>query len=113
MKRILAFALVAALAQASTALAGETLLSSGARHVQQVAVSEAPAVALSSASTITAKKPAASLQEQSGTLSRSSMSKTKKILIFVGIGVGVAASWYAIDQSVVDVTPSSQGKRQD
>jgi hypothetical protein len=120
MKRIAVFALVASLAHASAALAGESLVSSGTRHVQQLAITEA--VGTTGASVVAPKtsqplvagqRPAASLQDQVPNLSKSGMGKGKKWLLFIGLGVGAAASMYAIDQHVVDVTPSSQGKRQD
>ena len=113
MKRIFAIALVTSLA-AAPALAGESLLSSGVRHAEKIAVTESTATTpLAGARTGVGQKPAASLQEQVTNLSKSSMSRRKKLMIFIGLGVGAAAGMYAIDQNVVDVTPSSQGKRQD
>jgi hypothetical protein len=41
------------------------------------------------------------------------MGKAKKTLIYVGLAVGFAASVWAIDHHVLDVTPSSLGTRQD
>lgn len=120
MNRLLVFALVASIGNTSVAFAGESILKSGARHVQQIAVAEsmnssAPAATLPSgaAVTVSGKKVAPSLQEQSGNLTRSGMRKRTKAMILIGIAVGVAASMYAIDHSVVDVTPSSLGTRED
>src|SRR5688572_5478141 len=120
MKRMLVLALIGVLGTTPAALAGESLVVSGTRHVQQLASSQpAPAAdAMTGAVSLPARtavgaKPAASLQEQVGSLSRSGMSKRKKALILISIGVGFAAGAYAIDHSVVDVTPSTKGTRQD
>jgi hypothetical protein len=118
MKRTLVFLMIAVLGSAPAALAGESLLASGVRHVQSLASAQpaASTVAVAAASApkkVAGTKPAASLQEQVGNLSKSGLSKRMKALIFIGIGVGFAASAYAIDHSVVDVTPSTLGTRQD
>jgi hypothetical protein len=124
MKRLLVFALVATICNAPVAFAEESILKSGVRHVQQIAVAESsaapaaaaalPAGAVTIAGTnTTGRKVAPSLQEQSGNLTKSGMSTWKKAAILIGIGVGTAATFYAIDHSVVDVTPSSLGTRQD
>jgi hypothetical protein len=119
MKRMIVLTVVGVLGSAPAALAGESLLSSGVRHVQHLASSATPAAAVPLAAAYPApakagtSKPAPSLQEQIGTLSKSGMSKRTKALIFIGIAVGFAAGAYAIDHSVVDVTPSTKGTRQD
>ena len=41
------------------------------------------------------------------------MSRGKKALIYIGLGVGFAAGAYTIDHHVLNVTPSSLGKRLD
>ena len=118
MNRLLVFALVASIGNVSAAFAGESLLSSGARHVQQIAVTE-PAtpstVAVSTpASPASVGQPAAaSYQGAAGNLSKSGMSKGKKALIYIGLGVGFAAGAWTIDHHVLNVTPSSLGTRQD
>jgi hypothetical protein len=118
MNRLLAFALVASVGNASAAFAGESLLTSGARHVQQLAVSEpasTPAAAAAPDGIVvpTAQKAAPSYQAEGGTLSKSGMGKGKKTLIYAGLAVAFAASVWAIDHHVLDVTPSSLGTRQD
>jgi hypothetical protein len=119
MKRMIVLALIGVLGPAPAAVAGESLLASGVRHVQHLAVGETPAAAavvtgaVASGRKAAAAKPAPALQEQLGNLSKSGMSKRKKALIFISIGVGFAAGAYAIDHSVVDVTPSTKGTRQD
>ena len=119
MKRLLVFALVASIGNVSVAFAGESLLSSGARHVQQIAATETAAPAASTAAAVVSKAPAgkktetAAFQEAGGTLSKSGMSKSKKALLYLGLAAGFVAGVYAIDHGVVDSTPSSLGTRQD
>lgn len=125
MKRLLVFVLVAAIGNVSVAFAEESLLKAGARHVQRLAVAESSVAEPSAAAALpagaitiagkstTGKKVAPSLQEQPGNLTKSGMSTWKKAAILIGIGVGTALTFYAIDQNVVDVTPSSLGTRQD
>ncbi|MFN7917795.1 MAG: hypothetical protein U0Q55_20780 [Vicinamibacterales bacterium] len=113
MKRFFAMALVVTLANASTALAGESLLSAGSRHVQQIAATtEAPAPSATQAP-VKGAKPEAAYQGQGGTLSKSGMGKGKKALLYMGLAIGFAASVWTIDHHVLDVTPSSLGTRQD
>jgi Flp pilus assembly protein TadB len=119
MKRLLVFALAASLGHVTPALAGGSLLQSGTRHVQEMAQAAAtvasPAAALPTTSK-RAKQARPSLQSgQSGqqTLEGSGMRTRTKVLIGIAAAVGFAASIYAIDQHVVDVTPSSLGTRQD
>jgi hypothetical protein len=120
MKGLLVFALVASIGHASTALAGESILTSGARHVQQMTAGEALAsTAPDAPRTVGAVKTVATpvstsaFQTEGTTLSRSGMGKGKKMLIYIAIGVGFAASAWTIDHHVLNVTPSSLGTRQD
>jgi len=118
MNRLLVFALVASISQASVAFAGESMLASGTRHVQELALSQAqpsasePASVASAASVV---KPAVLAYQapSGGNLSKSGMSKGKKAIIYIGLAVGFAASAWVIDHHVLDVTPSSLGTRQD
>jgi len=111
MKRFCAIALLASLVSTS-AFAGEGILASGARHVQQLAV--APAEATTSAATpAKGTKPAAAYQQGAGTLARSGMSKSKKALIYIGLAAVAVGGIMTIDKNVLDVTPSSLGTRQD
>ncbi len=105
MNRLLVFALVASIGNASAAFAGESLLSAGTRHVQQIAVS-APAEPSKGT------QPAA-YQSQGGNLSRSGMSKGKKALLYIGLAAVAVGGIMTIDKNVLDVTPSSLGTRQD
>ncbi|HUR34863.1 MAG TPA: hypothetical protein VM032_13770 [Vicinamibacterales bacterium] len=124
MNRLLVFALVASLGNESAAFAGESLLTSGARHVQQLAVAVSTSTSASSSALASAppagatvvvagQKVAPSFQDQGGTLSKSGMGKGRKTLIYVGLAVAFAASVWTIDHHVLDVTPSSLGTRQD
>jgi hypothetical protein len=122
MNRLLVIALVASIGHVSTAFAGESILTSGTRHAQQLAVVET-STHVSSTATNAASTPGAtvtvgktqtpSFQQEAGTLSKSGMGKGKKTLLYVGLAVGVAASFWAIDHHVLDITPSSLGTRQD
>jgi hypothetical protein len=121
MKRLLVIALVASLGNVSAVFAGDTLLTSGARHVRQLAVTES-ASSVSASSTAAApagavvtvgQKRVPSFQQEGGTLSKSGMGKGTKTMIYIGLAVGVAASFWAIDHHVLDITPSSLGTRQD
>ncbi len=111
MKRFCAIALLASLAPTS-AFAGEGLLASGARHVQQLAT-----MPVDTTTTTTpagkANQPAAAYQGQGGNLSRSGMSKGKKALIYIGLAAVAVGGIMTIDKNVLDVTPSSLGTRQD
>ena len=53
------------------------------------------------------------LAQEQPVVSKSGLSKSKKTLIYVAVGVGFAASAYAIDRHVVNLTPSSLGTRKD
>src|SRR4051812_19348204 len=100
MKRLLVFALVAVIADASAAFAGESILTSGARHVQQLAVADASASAATPPApagvAVPTQQKAPSYQQEGGNLSKSGMSKTKKSMIFAAIAVGFVASVWAI-----------------
>jgi len=124
MNRLLVIALVAAIGNASAAFAGESILKSGTRHTRELAVAEsssqvaaapANATSIAGAPVTVGKKqtPSFQFQQEGGTLSKSGMGKGKKTLIYVGVAVGVAASFWAIDHHVLDITPSSLGTRQD
>lgn len=119
MNRLLVFALVASIGNVSAAFAGEGLLASGARHVQQIAVSDvvAPSATVATlpagAAVTVGQKPAVAFQAQGATLSKSGMKKSTKALLYIGLAVGFAASVWTIDHNVLDVTPSSLGTRKD
>jgi Flp pilus assembly protein TadB len=119
MKRLLVFALAASLGHVPAAFAGGSLLQSGTRHVQEMANAAATVNSPAAAVPTTfnrAKLARPSLQSgQSGqqTLEGSGMRTRTKVMIGIGAAVAFAASIYAIDHHVVDVTPSSLGTRQD
>jgi hypothetical protein len=112
MKRFCAIALLASLVPTS-AFAGEGLLASGSRHVQQLASVPAEATAPSSTPAGKGTQPAAAYQAQGGSLARSGMSKGKKALIYIGLAAVAVGGIMTIDKNVLDVTPSSLGTRQD
>jgi hypothetical protein len=119
MNRLLVFALVASIGNATAAFAGESILTSGARHVQEMSAadtaSSTPTAATLPAGTIVSlgQKPTPSFQAEGSTLSKSGMGKGKKAMIYIGLAVGFAASVWTIDHNVLDVTPSSLGTRKD
>ena len=119
MNRLLVFALVASVGSASAAFAEESLLTSGARHIQQIAIAESVA-STTAASTIPAgaavsigQKPVPALQAGQATLKGSGLRKRTKWMIALGLGAGFAAGAWTIDHKVIDVTPSSLGTRLD
>lgn len=112
MKRFCAIALLASLAPTS-AFAGEGLLASGARHVQQLAAVPAETTTSVPAPAVATQPAAAAYQAGGGTLSRSGMSKGKKALIYIGLAAVAVGGILTIDKNVLDVTPSSLGTRQD
>ncbi len=124
MIRLLVFTLIASLGSGSAALAGETLVQSAARIVGEATQatgaatsSSTSSIAASHAATWATRIPAgtneALLQAQGPVLSNSGMRKRTKVLIYLAAGVGFAATAYAIDHKVLDVTPSSLGTRKD
>jgi hypothetical protein len=101
----------------SLVFAGETLLTSAARLAREAAQTQVPSQTPARVATRVEKHAsvlsyAAMAQAQPG-LEASGMSKRKKIIIALVAGVGFAAAAYKIDHSVLDVTPSSLGTRQD
>ena len=120
MNRFLVVALVASLGNASAAVAGESLLTAGTRHVQQIAaqtraVSSTTPTGTTAVPAIGIGQPTTpSFQEgPGGNLSRSSRSKGTKALIYTAIAVGFAVSAWQIDKHVLNITPSSLGQRKD
>lgn len=124
MSRLLVLTLIASLGSGSAAFAGESLVQSAARIVQEAAQAPGPAtnsstssIATSQAATWVTRLGAGSTEALLGqgqpVLSNSGMKKSTKIMIYLAAGVGFAATAYAIDQKVLNVTPSSLGTRKD
>ena len=120
MNRLLAFALVASIGNASAAFAGETILTSGARHAQELAVADAAATSTAVAAPAPAgaivkvgQKATPSFQAEGGTLSKSGMGKGKKTMIYAGLAAAFVLTVWTIDHNVLDITPSSLGTRKD
>ena len=120
MSRLVALTVVISLTSSFT-FAGEGLMQSGTRIVQQQVTQDAhSAPAVSVAVSKPSLKPAgfsasspAAMQEGPAVLSRSGMSKRTKVMIYLAAGVGLAGTAWAIDHHVLDVTPSSLGTRRD
>ena len=110
------------------AFAGESLAQSGSRIIREaesaqtvasgtVTATSSPAsrIVVSQAETwvnrIGGVSPAA-LQGQP-VLSNSGLRKRTKVMIYLAAGIGFAATAYAIDHKVLNVTPSSLGTRKD
>ena len=121
MNRLLVFALVASIGNASAAFAGESILTSGARHAHELAVADAGA---NSTATVATPAPAGaivkvgekatpSFQAEGGTVSKSGMSKGKKFMIYGALAAGFVLTVWTIDHNVLDITPSSLGTRKD
>jgi hypothetical protein len=127
MSRVLAFTLMVCVSGSSMAFAGESLAQSGSRIVQRVAQVQALAdTATSRVATPIAASQAAMFVTRSGAgpskallgqaspaLANSGMRKRTKAIIYIAAGIGFAATAYAIDHKVLDVTPSSLGTRKD
>jgi hypothetical protein len=125
MRRLMVFVVVASFGSGSAAFAGETIMQSASRIVQQASEpADRPATVENRASSIGASRPdgwvnpltapsAALLAQGQPVLSKSGMKKRTKAMIFLGLGVGFAASAYVIDHHVLNVTPSSLGTRKD
>jgi hypothetical protein len=127
MNRLLALTLIASFGSSSVAFAGEGLVQSASRLVEEAertkatatpaAVSHATPMIATQASMLLnridgANKEAMLAQEQP-VVSKSGLGKGKKTLIYVAIGVGFVASAYAIDRHDLNLTPSSLGTRKD
>jgi hypothetical protein len=124
MNRLLVLTLAASFASSSVAFAGEGLAQSASRVVEQTATQATTTLAVGSHTPMIAtqaskllnrvdvSKEAALAQEQP-VVSKSGMSKSKKMLIYAAIGVGFAASAYAIDRHDLNLTPSTLGTRKD
>ena len=125
MNRLLVLTLIASFGSSSVALAGEGLAQSASRAIEETArtpvaaslavANHAPLIA-TQASTLLKRagssKEALFAQEQP-VVSKSGMSKSKKMLIYAAIGAGFTASAFAIDRHDLNLTPSSLGTRKD
>jgi hypothetical protein len=125
MNRLLVFALIASFGSSSVAFAGEGLVQSASRLAVEAGRAEATATPnvgaqvapmLAQASSLLnrggASRPAVFAQEQP-VVSKSGLSKSKKMLIYAAVGVGFAASAFVIDRHDLNLTPSSLGTRKD
>ncbi len=106
MRRLVAIALALTLGNASVAVAGETLLTSASRIVQDLAHSQPPPMPRAVPRTLQA-------QEAQPGLASSGLRKRTKIAIVAAIAAGFAATALTIDRRVENTTPSTLGTRQD
>lgn len=96
-----------------SAFAGDGIAVSGRRLVAEAVKAEGPAASAAlrpeaaRGSTLAPER----VQDQASGLTRSGMSRGKKLAIGVGLAVVFGAIVYAIDQGVEDNTPSSRGLR--
>ena len=113
MTRFFVLALVGSLATSSAAFAGDTLVTTGTRHVQQLAAAEIHATAPPNRAQATA--PKASYQAEGGpsNLSKSGHSTMTKAMIYTALGVGFGLAAWQIDKHVLNITPSTLGQRKD
>jgi hypothetical protein len=103
--RLVIFALIASLGSSSMAFAEESLLQSSSRIAREVESAQGP---------VRTSMTRPTLRAQEGPiLASSAMPKRTKIMIYLAVGVGFAATAYAIDRHVLNLTPSSHGTRQD
>lgn len=108
MSRLLVFTLVASLGNASVAFAGETLLTSATRIVQDLALTQSAPM-----SAVRGNERRSTEQETQPGLASGGLKKRTKIAIGLGIAAGFAAVAFAIDRRVENTTPSTLGTRQD
>ncbi|MBM3771927.1 MAG: hypothetical protein FJW27_11730 [Acidimicrobiia bacterium] len=120
MKRVVALALALSLGRTSFALAGESLLQVGTRHVEQLVRAEptsssAPASSMPAITSIakTGQPRAAAQQAGPKTLQTSGLRRRTKMLIALGIAAGLVGGTFAIDGGVENNTPSTLGTRRD
>src|SRR5215475_539500 len=110
MNRLLVLTLLASFGTSSVAFAGESLAQSASRAVAETgktqmittpaAASQTPMIATQASTLLKrteASKEALFAQEQP-VVSKSGMSKSKKMLIYAAVGAGFAASAFAIDR---------------
>ena len=107
MSRVLVFGLIAALGHASVASAGETLLTSATRIVQDLARTTVPAT-----SAVRAAESRSAQLTQPG-LASTGLRKRTKVAIALGIAAGFAGVALTIDRKIENTTPSTLGTRQD
>jgi len=99
-----------AIGHAPVAFAGGSIVQSATRMAQQAGRQAAPVLRASASAPA---RSALAAQPPGGGLSASGMSKRRKLLVALVVGVSVVGAIYAIDHSVLDVTPSSRGTRKD
>lgn len=123
MSRLVALTVVMTLGISPVTFAGEGLMESASRAVNQQAVNGAVRPSATSGTAVTNESfkratgwTAPTFAQQQGgpaVLSKSGMRTRTKVMIYLAAGVGLASAAWAIDHQVLDVTPSSLGTRRD
>jgi hypothetical protein len=125
MNRLLVLTLIASFGSSSVALAGEGLAQSASRAIEETVrtpvtatsavTNHAPLIATQASTLLKRTEPSkeALFAQEQPVVSKSGMSKSKKMLIYVAIGAGFTASAFAIDRHDLNLTPSSLGTRKD
>jgi hypothetical protein len=111
MRRFVVVAVIVALGNASVAFAGETLRDVATRVTREVSLQKPLAPKPAAATSV--QKNWANALGQEPAVSASGMRKRTKVLIYLAAAVAVVGTWYKIDHSVEDNTPSTLGTRQD
>jgi hypothetical protein len=123
MKRLFAVALVASLGLPSIAFAEGPISQSASKAIRETTTAAVMAAAkvegasagFGSYAGKADVRPAAALAQQggAGTVSKTGMKRSTKVIIFAAAAAAFAGSAYGIDHQVKDVTPSSLGTRND
>jgi hypothetical protein len=122
MSRLVALTVVMTLGTSPVTFAGEGLMESASRAVNQQVVNGAaqPSAGRGIAVTNDSVKragvwaaPTFAEQQSGQALSKNGMRRRTKVMIYLAAGVGLASAAWAIDHQVLDVTPSSLGTRRD
>lgn len=100
------------------ALAEQTLLQAGTRHVQQIVRAESAVAARASATTPAGalSRPVAAAAQQSqqgGQAPTSRLGKRTRLMLVLGGAAAIVGGFYAIDSRVENNTPSTLGTRRD
>lgn len=98
------------------ALAEQTLLQAGTRHVQQIVRAESAAGARARATTTPTgalSRPAAAAAQPGGQAPASRIGKRTRLMLLLGRAAAIVGGFNAIDSHVENNTPSTLGTRRD
>jgi hypothetical protein len=118
MNRLLVFALMISLGNASVAVAGETLLQAATRAAEELVAAEASSAqaaharaAVPGLNKTTPERQRVNFQQAPPGLQSSGLGRGSKLLIGLGIAASFVGIAMAIDSRVEDNTPSTKGER--